>query len=609
MDFDDLCHMHESVQAEGLLLFGQQALKLKWRSGRLYDATLPGIYIIWAWVGVWLRWAGQFSRDRWKTSTMRGFRRVCCKYPITVIMIVFMGLLIVVLIAKCYHSGDGFLLRQGLDPYLVDKIIDDKLHVAGMPLKYEGPRANYYPHVSEKKLLADVQTLTRKMDKCFRDTNLSLFDDMSLEIARGSAASYVREFRKVIPLDFKQSSAHPVQHCWKTTYEVHTKNRHIWGHIENVNFDQMVPDDYRSSLLRDVQNDFHNHFSSQTVCLPNLFLLGFPKCGSTFLWCLIERIVNTTIGVRPAAFKEPGWWSERQDGLSKLDASEFGRYIANFVTPIRAMDTSSQENVIIAEGTPGVAYASPRFNPNDHHRINYCLLPAAIPHFLPYAKFIMIMREPADALYSLFWWACKGRLTEKTQKGIPNAFHKGVVIMIDIFNKCMRDETFPDIHQPCSLSSSDYSSCISHPKRLALLDKCVDRMSAYDVSTKRTGMPRCAKIGFNMYMYFIHVRRWLSATEQPERFYFLTLNDTSDSITVARRVFQLMDISLPINFNEVVRQAYTECQRRKNTQKISYSSDPALQMRQDTRMILKSFFAPFNQMLSQSLGDTKFLFM
>lgn len=42
-----ICHnvMHESMQAEGLLLFGQQALKLKWRSGRLYDATLPGIYI------------------------------------------------------------------------------------------------------------------------------------------------------------------------------------------------------------------------------------------------------------------------------------------------------------------------------------------------------------------------------------------------------------------------------------------------------------------------------------------------------------------------------------------------------------------------------------
>ena len=531
---------------------------------------------------------------------MRGFR---CKYSIIVVMAISLGLMIAFLMAK-YHRYPGIvLLRQRLDPYI---------QMDSPPRGNERSRAKLpnYPQVSEKELLADVQTLTRKMDKCFLDTNLDLFDGLSLQAARRSAASYVREFRKVIPLGYEQSRVHPISHCWKMNYEVHTKNRHIWGHIGSVKFDEVIPDDYRSHLLRDVQNDFHNHFSSQTVCLPNLFLLGFPKCGSTFLWCLIERVVNATIRVRPAAFKEPGWWSERRDGLSKLEAAEFGRYISNFATPIRAIDTLSQENVIIAEGTPGMAYASPKFNLNDHHQLNYCLLPAAIPHFLPYAKFIMIMREPSDALYSLFWWACKGRLTEKTRKGIPDAFHKGVILMIDVFNKCMRNENIPDIHQACSLLSSDYSSCISHPKRLALLDKCADRMSTRDFSTQRTGMPRCAKIGFSMYMYIIHVRRWLSVPEhvQPNKFYFLTLNDTSDSVTVARRVFQLMDISLPVNFDDVARLAYTECQRRKNTQKIHYSSDPALQMRQDTRTLLKRFFAPFNQMLSQLLDDTKFLF-
>ena len=534
---------------------------------------------------------------------MRGFRRICCKYSV-VGMAVSLGLMMALLMAKYHRYADIVLLRQRLDPYIQ---MDSQPQGINERSRAKVPS---YPQVmiSEKELLADVQNLTRKMDKCFHDTNLDLFDGLSLQAARRSAASYVREFRKVIPLGFEQSSVHPISHCWKMNYEVHTKNRHIWGHIGDVKFDQVIPDDYRSHLLRDVQNDFHNHFSSQTVCLPNLFLLGFPKCGSTFLWCLIERVINTTIRVRPAAFKEPGWWSERRDGLNKLEAAEFGRYIANFATPIQAIDTSSQQNVIITEGTPGMAYASPKFNLDDHHQLNYCLLPAAIPHFLPYAKFMMIMREPSDALYSLFWWACKGRLTEKTRKGIPDAFHKGVVLMIDVFNKCMRNGNIPDIHHACSLSSSDYSSCISHPKRLVLLDKCADRMSTHDFSTQRTGMPRCAMIGFSMYMYIIHVRRWLSVSKQPNKFYFLTLNDTSDSITVARRVFQLMDISLPVNFDDVARQAYTECQRRKNTQKINYSSDPALQMRQDTRTLLKRFFTPFNQMLSQLLGDTKFLF-
>lgn len=542
-------------------------------------------------------------------TAMRRFRRVCCKYPITVVSVaVSLGLLITVVMARLYQSRENVLLRQ--------RPVRLFGGAAGVPLRaldsdYEGSRAKLlnYPHISERELLADIQNLTGKMKKCFQATNLSLFDGLSTEAAKKRAASYVWKFREVIPFSFDRSSVHPISHCWKMSYEVRTKNRHIWGHVGNITFDQVIPDDYRSSLLQDVQNDFHNHFTSQRVCLPNLFLLGFPKCGSTFLWCLIDRVVDATIRVKPAAFKEPGWWSERRDGLSKLDAAEFGRYIANFVAPIRALDMSSQENLIIAEGTPGMAYASPRFNPKDHLRLNYCLLPTAIPHFLPYAKFIMIMREPSDALYSLFWWACKGRLTEKTQKGIPTAFHKGVVLMIDIFNKCMKNEKIPDIHQTCSFSSSDYmySSCISHPKRLALLDKCVDRMNTHDFSMQRTGMPRCAKIGFNMYMYFIHVRRWLSATER-DKFYFLTLNDTGDSVTVARRIFQLMGIRPPMDLEEVAREAYTECQRRKNTQKISYSSDPALQMREDTRTLLKRFFAPFNEMLSQLLGDPKFLF-
>ena len=537
---------------------------------------------------------------------MRSPRRFCSKYPVTVVVAVSLGMLFAILTAKLYYSRETVVvLHQRIDPYMRGGVAG--LSQDSLTQNNEGLLVNY-PQVSEKELLDDIQKLTRKMEKCFKATNLSLFDDLSIQAAERSAVRYVKEFRKVIPFGFEQSSSvHSSSHCWKISYEVHTKNRHIWGHIGNVMFDQVIPDDYRSSLLQDVQKDFHNHFTSQTICLPNLFLLGFPKCGSTFLWCLIERVVNATIQVRPAAFKEPGWWSERRGGLSKLDASEFGRYIANFVTPIRALDSSNQENVIIAEGTPGMAYASPRFNLKDHIRINYCLLPTAIPHFLPYAKFIMIMREPSDALYSLFWWACKGRLTEKTQIGIPNAFHKGVIPMIDVFNKCMKNKKILGIHRACSLSSSDYSSCISHPKRLALLDKCVDWMSTYDFSTQRTGMPRCTKIGFNMYMYFIHVRRWLSVTEK-DNFYFLTLNDTSDPVTITRRVFQLMGISPPLELEEVAKQAYTECQRRKNTQKVSYSNDPALRMREDTKTLLKRFFAPFNEMLSHMLGDSKYLF-
>ena len=463
-----------------------------------------------------------------------------------------------------------------------------------------------YPHLSEQDLLDDVQNLTKKMGKCFKATNMRLFDGLTQQAALKSASNYVREFRKVIPMNFELNFTYP-SHCWKMSYKAHTNDaRHIWGHIGKVTFDEVLPNDYRSSLLRDIQKNFQNHFTSQTVCLPTLFLTGFPKCGSTYLWCLITHIINATVKVRVASFKEPGWWYERNDStLKKIDASELGRYIANFATPLKSIDKSGDMNVVLADGTPGIAYASPSFNQKEHHRLNYCLLPTAIPHFLPHAKFIMIMREPSKALYSSFWWGCKGQLNDKSIKLVPRAFHEGVTSKIDAFNNCMMNRKKPEIQQVCSISASNYSSCITHPKRLLLLDKCTYKMTTTDFTAH--GMPKCAKLGFNMYMYFVHVRRWLSVTPR-EKFYFLTINDTSDPVAVAEKVLHLLDIPLPSDLDQMAKQAYSQCQKRKNTQKVSYSKTSSLQMREETKMYLDKFFAPFNKMLTEMLNDPKFLF-
>ena len=535
--------------------------------------------------------------------SMRGARSYCSKHLLT-ITTVSAGLLLGVVMVR------QMIIKEATHSVSKNQVENkDERRVLHLPQASIHDRRREilvpnYPQLTEEKLLRDVQNLSRKIEKCFEATNLRLFDGLSTLDASKSAARYVKEFRKVIPMSYDS----PNSHCWKMNYEVRTKGQHVWGHIGNVTFNQVIPDDYRSSLLRDVQNNFNNHFTSKTICLPSLFLLGFPKCGSTFLWCLIERVINTTIKVKPASFKEPGWWYERHDTVKTLDASELGRYIANFATPIRAVDTSRQTNVVFAEGTPGMAYAAPRFDQKDHLQLNYCLLPTVVPHLLPLSKFIMIMRNPVDALYSLFWWACKGRLTNRTQKAVPNAFHKGVMLKMGTFNKCMRDEETEEISHACSLSAADYSLCISHPKRLALLDKCVSKISPGEFVTKKSGLPGCAKIGFNMYMYYVHVRRWLSVTPR-DNFYFLTLNDTSDPVGVAKRVFQMMDIPLPTSdFDQVAMKAYTECQQRKNKQKISYGDSSVLQMRTDTRRNLEKFFAPFNKMLSDLLGDSKFLF-
>ena len=194
----------------------------------------------------------------------------------------------------------------------------------------------------------------------------------------------------MIPKNF-QSNYMCSNHSWNTDFNISTEGKHIWGNVGNVTSDKVVAGDWRSKILRDVEVTYHNHFYSKTVCLLDLFLLGYPKCGSTFLWCLIETTVNVTIGVKLGSFKEPcsAWWDdEGHYGLIKFKASEFGRYIVNCVSQIRAADTSSSviQNIVLADGSPGLAYAVPRFihDQKDHPKINYCLFPLVIPRLLPH---------------------------------------------------------------------------------------------------------------------------------------------------------------------------------------------------------------------------------
>ncbi len=42
-------------------------------------------------------------------------------------------------------------------------------------------------------------------------------------------------------------------------------------------------------------------------------------------------------------------------------------------------------------------------------------------------------------------------------------------------------------------------------------------------------------------------------------------------------------------------------------EKVDYHHNPQLFMREDTRELLNKFFAPYNQMLADLLGDDKFL--
>jgi len=54
---------------------------------------------------------------------------------------------------------------------------------------------------------------------------------------------------------------------------------------------------------------YHGCFSLSIVCFPKVFIAGYLKCGSTFLYCFLNRIIHHRLGVHTSqSAKEPHWW-------------------------------------------------------------------------------------------------------------------------------------------------------------------------------------------------------------------------------------------------------------------------------------------------------------
>lgn len=101
-----------------------------------------------------------------------------------------------------------------------------------------------------------------------------------------------------------------------------------------------------------------------------------------------------------------------------------------------------------------------------------------------------------------------------------------------------------------------------------------------------------------MGLYYVHVNKWLSIVPR-SKFMFFTLEELSaDPNRVLSEAWQFMGLSNVTLHNL----------RSKNVQvEVDYHHDPQLAMREDTRKLLDEFFAPYNQMLANLLGDDKFL--
>ena len=354
------------------------------------------------------------------------------------------------------------------------------------------------------------QQVEKFTELCMQATHMDLnFNGSLLSQAKSNAQYLYEEFRKVIPHD---SLGNFHSHCWRKSFSIQWDNSHYSGQIRNVSFRKEFKtfQEWQLQRIRIMASALPKKFPTReyhtdTVCLPNVFMAGLAKCGSTFYYCFISKLFSMAgvSAMGSSALKEPRFWALldpfHYSYIPKLD--DVGYYFLNFL-PGMNMITQGNNSIDLVDGSPNIVFAYPHFRKTEHELTNYCILPSVLPTLLPNSKYTIILRNPIKMLYSEFWFSCTTNGIKLSREQIlkgPDLFHEGIVSRLEIFNMCMKDQSTPSM---CKLDNKHtYASCIQ--QRLNLLEKCT-----HEISFDSFSFPQhCGLTRLHKGLYYVHIRK------------------------------------------------------------------------------------------------------
>ncbi len=453
-----------------------------------------------------------------------------------------------------------------------------------------------------EKVLYNVQT-------CLDATNMAKNADEV--VALENAREFYIQYRNIIPEKFLPNYS---SHCWKMNFNVNLQRVFIYqGKIGRYSFKGTLRSQQQTLIeqITYLKETFKGNFSSDILCLPKVFLAGFPKCGSTYAFCFLNSLVHISTGLRMGTqtevLKEPHFWvGVRVSKSVKMPKpTNLAEYIFNFLPGLFKMNSMKNNEIVLIDGTPNMLFDSPRFDNEHSNTSNYCLIPSALPELLPMSKYVLVVRNPLKMLYSAFWFSCftKGiEVPRNVQLKGPELFHDRIKAKIDLFNECMRDPTDIATSETCNLyDDSDYGSCIK--QRLHLLDQCVHKIF-FNLFSKE--LPDCGRSRVEMGLFYTHIRKLLTVVPR-DRVLVLTLEQLmKEPELIARQMLDFLDFPAPESVIDEVKLITLTCS--KNSQDtIPYKTDPALKMKEETKNLILKFYKPFNKLLADLLQDNHFL--
>ena len=441
----------------------------------------------------------------------------------------------------------------------------------------------------DKESREEEERVVSRIETCLLATNVSKYleEQGYLSVAYDNGRNMIRTLRKIIPRTFSTDYFSP---CWKADFNgsIQLQNQTVKWVVDG----REIVTPFSSLVTRAAIQFFSHHkrtVSSPLICLPKIFNLGFSKCGSGYLYCVMGRRFSGGPGVQ--APKEPRWWTHHQIASmfhsSKPALEYIPPYLFNFLaTSVElASGRSKYQQPLTIDGSPDMIFNWPQWYKEDEHTLtNYCLVPAILSEVLPASKYVVIMRNPVERLYSSFWFSCHSDrnatlfLQNLSHLG-PDIFHERIKSKVKHFVECIR--TYP------------VAVCMS------------DIRHSYHSQSDSLSTFNCGKTALESAFYYVHIQRWLSVIPR-KNFVFLTMEELSADIDlVEEKILTLLGSTLPHHLT-LRNEDLSVCNKRKHFQS-SYRDNPRLHMRADTRKMLTDLYRPYNQMLANLLGEDKFL--
>ncbi|MEE6486522.1 hypothetical protein FKM82_014625 [Ascaphus truei] len=306
-------------------------------------------------------------------------------------------------------------------------------------------------------------------------------------------------------------------------------------------------------------------------CLPHFYIIGQPKCGTTDLY---DRL-RLHPCARFSVIKEPHWWTRKRFGIVRLkepfqhpypveDYLDLFDLAAQEIQDHHSGDTGTEDgrmdHLLTGEASASTMWdnnAWTYFYDNVTNTEPPFLIQDYIHAFQPHAKFIIMLRDPVERLYSDYlYFAIANKSAEDFQDKVNES--------LQMFESCL---------QGFSLRACAYNTTFSN------------------------ALPVRLQVG----LYVVFLWDWLSVYDM-DQILVMRLEDHAANVTQSMRlVYSFLHLG-PLS----------------DTQEASITQNPASNSRRpedcslgpmfaQTRLLLRDFYRPYNQKLAQMLGDEAYL--